>query len=105
MSASQEQCFLDVISRETQKLMNLRSMYNLEQEKLHNERKVKDRAPFYVHDDSAEKDKRDQYEFQLQMRRESEEKKSLLQDVISEATSSGFQLPPSFIKLMSNQNG
>lgn len=105
MSASQEQCFLDVITRETQKLMHLRSTYNLEQEKLHNERKLKDRAPFYVHDDSAEKDRRDQLNFQLQMSREAEEKKSLLQAVVGEATSSGFQLPPSFIKLMSSQNG
>lgn len=105
MSASQEQCFLDVISRETQKLMNLRNLYNLEQEKLHNERKAKDRAPFYVKGDAAERERRDQFIFQKEIERETEEKRSLLQAVISEAASSGYPLPPSLIKLMNSQNG
>lgn len=105
MSASQQQCFLDVISRETKKLMNLRNAYNLEQEKLHNERKCRDRAPFYVKDDdAAHKERRDQLMFQLEIERETEEKRSLLQAVISEAASSGNPLPPSFIKLMESQN-
>lgn len=104
MSASQEQCFLDVISRETQKLMNLKNMFNIEQEKLHNERKVKDRAPFYVNSGVGENEKREQLNFQIEVERETEEKRALLQAVISEAAASGHPLPPSFIKLMQSQN-
>ena len=105
MSASQEQCFLDVISRETKKLMNLRNTFNLEQEKLHHERKVKGRSPFYVHDDTADKERRERLNFQLEIEREAEEKKSLLEAAIREAASSGFPFPPSFVKLMESQNG
>ena len=104
MSASQEQCFLDVISRETQKLMNLRSVYALEQEKRHNERKAKDRAPFYRSNDNADKERKEQLEFEREVENDSQEKRALLQAVISEAAASGNPLPPSFIKLMQSQN-
>lgn len=104
MSAAQEQCFLDVISRETTKLMNLKNTLNLEQEKIHTDAKVKDRAPFYVRDESDDKDKREQIQFMREIQRERDEKQCLLQAVISEAAASGFPLTPSFIKLMENQN-
>lgn len=105
MSAAQNQCFLDVISRETQKLMSLKHLYSLEQAKLHNDRKVKDRAPFYVDNGDTEKeDRREQFDFQLEIERDTNEKRALLQAVISEAAASGHPLPPSFIKLMQSQN-
>lgn len=104
MSSAQQQCFLDVISRETDKLMNLKSTYSVEQERLHQVKKVKERAPFYEKDDGPEKEKREQMQFDLEIKRDSEEKKALLQAVIAESAAGGHPLPPSLIKLMHSQN-
>lgn len=104
MSSAQQQCFLDVISRETQKLMNLKSTYNSEQQKIHQEKKAMEKAPFYEKDNAADIEKREQLKFDLEIQQEAEEKQALLQAVISEAAAGGHPLPPSLIKLMHSQN-
>lgn len=105
MSTSQQQCFLDVISRETEKLMNLKKALSIDQEKQHHIKKVKDRAPFYANDATASKERTEQREFEAEIDREAQEKNALLQAVINDYAESGHPLPPSMIKLMHSNNG
>lgn len=84
--------------------MNLKNTLKLEQEKTHNNKKAKERAPFYVKDDTAEKQQREALQLQREINQDKEEKKSLLEAAVKEASESGFPFPPSFVKLMESQN-
>lgn len=93
-----------MISRETAKLLILKSKHSEEKEKTHHENKVKERAPFY-HNKPYNNERQEHFEFMLELEREAEEKHSLLQDAVREAALSGFPFPPSFVKLMHSHNG
>ena len=49
--------------------------------------------------------KAEQMAFEMECKRDAEEKKSLLQAVINESSESGYPMPPSLIKLLNHNNG
>lgn len=101
MSIEMQQQFYDLITRESEKLANLRNVYNVlaqDQEKIIPNKESEDSI-------AAEKEKRERLQFEEEMRKEAEEKQILLQAVINESAESGYPLPKSMIKLLHSQNG
>lgn len=101
MSIEMQQQFYDLITRESEKLVNLRNVSCiLDQDQ-------NEVIPSKQNEENiaAEKEKKDRLQFEEEMRKEAEEKQLLLQAVINEAQESGYPLPKSMIKLLHSQNG
>ena len=94
LSMAQQQCFLDSISRDSEKLMVLTKCYSVDQELQSKAKRMREQR-MYCNVDAEEKERREQQEFQEELEREAEEKNMLLQCVINEAASAGYPLPAS----------
>ena len=104
LSVEEEQPYLNVISRETRKLKSLKESHQIELSQ-------KTTQPEPVPAADAEKiqielqKKAEQMAFDMECKRDADEKKSLLQAVINESSESGYPMPPSLIKLLNHNNG
>lgn len=111
MTLEEEQAQLNVISRETRKLKSLKESHEIElsQKPPSEPSQVPDDDD--DGDDAAEKiqnevqKKAEQLAFEMECKRDAEEKKSLLQAVINESSEAGYPMPPSLIKLLNHNNG
>lgn len=99
MSCEEEQQFLNVITNASTKLDTLRKILSMEELKKNKEK----REQAFTSTDATEENY-DELEFQRQCQKEADERKSLLQALISESEAAGFPLPPSLIKLLHSTN-
>lgn len=100
MSNQDQQSLLDIISHETEKLANLRKAYSLE----NNSIKKKKNESTIATDDAETELVRERLDFEIQCKKESDERRQLLHAMILECKESGFKMPPSLIKLLNYNN-
>lgn len=100
-----QQCFYDVITRESEKLVGLNNSYEIEMEQRSKEKHVKEKRVPYYNEQAVVNETRERLAFQEELEKEAKEKELLLQATINEAKNSGYPLPPSLIRLMNSQNG
>ena len=106
MTLEEEQAYLNVMSRETRKLKSLKESHNIEL----SQKTPSEPIEIAAADDDDEtqvqvQKKAEQMAFEMECKRDAEEKKSLLQAVINESSESGYPMPPSLIKLLNHNNG
>lgn len=106
MSPEEQQFHYDRLSRETEKLIHLRETQKIERE---NNKKVQD-----IEKKKGEKEKkkkeedaheRDQIAAEMEVTKDTEKRKHLLQAVISDSVASGFPIPRSLMELLQSMNG
>ena len=100
---------MDDIYNETAKLQGLKHSRNIE---LGQKNKTEKSTAATAADAAAATEQRrlneanaEKRAFELECKKDADEKKSLLQAVINEAHESGFPMPPSLIKLLNHTNG
>ena len=102
MTFDEEQDVLAAITNETAKLKRLKETHDLELKQMKNTKKAPNASEIA---DKLCQERKEKLDHDLLSKRESEEKRHLLQAVISEAEESGFPMPPSLIKLLNHTNG
>lgn len=105
MTMEDQQHHLDIISCESNKLSNFKKILAIEKQQVSIARKKNNACADASKTDRDQQDEADKIQFQMECTREAEERRSLLQAVVSECQASGFKMPPSLIKLLHYNNG
>lgn len=102
MTIEEEQKYLDLITNETQKMVNLDKNLSIEIEE---QEKIKNNLNKSLDQKSKGAPCVEFLDAQIEYQQELEEKKSLLLAVVNEAMAAGAPLTPSFVKLLNSLNG
>lgn len=108
MPLTEQQSYVDKITRETAKLSSLKKALECDDEKNQSNKCSPATTTATTTEKQTDLDNEDRAEkvrFEIEMKKEAEERRGLLQAIISESQASGFPIPPSLIRLLNSNNG